>query len=176
MQIGYVMTHYPRVALTFIESEIAEVQRRGITVHPFAMNLPGEADMLAMGAEEKRGRTAYLKSSRAQAGMAYLGSLLRHPVSMTCLTLRALRSAGSDPGLMTKRMGHLVQGALCAAAFRLFFKGKARLPEMFDLPRQRVTWRNLRYGNSHTKTVLGWQPRVSLDQGIAATVAGDSDT
>jgi colanic acid/amylovoran biosynthesis glycosyltransferase len=114
LRVGYVMTHYPRVALTFIESEIVEVQRNGIEVVPFAMNLPEAADMLAVGAEQKRARTTYLKASLGSAVGALLAIWARHPVATTKLTLRAARSAGTDFALIAKRMSHLVQGALLA--------------------------------------------------------------
>jgi nucleoside-diphosphate-sugar epimerase len=64
-------------------------------------------------------------------------------------------------------------GVAARIASRLFFRGKARLPEMFDIPRQRVQWRWLRYPNRHAKQALGWAPRVTLREGIAATVAAD---
>jgi 2-alkyl-3-oxoalkanoate reductase len=52
----------------------------------------------------------------------------------------------------------------------LFFKGKARLPEILSIPRQRVRWRQLRYGNSLAGQALNWQPKVSLAEGVAGLV------
>jgi 2-alkyl-3-oxoalkanoate reductase len=51
-------------------------------------------------------------------------------------------------------------------ASRLFFKGSAKLPEMLDLPRQRVRWRPLRYPNLHSKQALGWHQQLTLDEGV----------
>jgi 2-alkyl-3-oxoalkanoate reductase len=88
---------------------------------------------------------------------------------------RRARAAGAKAGLgvPVPYLAVLGLGLAARIASKLFFGGKAKLPEMFDIPRQRVQWRGLRYGNSHAKQALGWQPRVSLDRGIAATVAGD---
>jgi colanic acid/amylovoran biosynthesis glycosyltransferase len=138
MRVGYVVTHYPRVALTFIESEIAVVQQRGIAVEPFAMNTPNAPDMLAVGAQDKRQRTFYLKESWARAGMAWLSAMVRHPFAMTGLTLKALRSAGTDPALMIKRMSHLLQGALLAKQAHV--RGITHLHAHFGLAPATVAW------------------------------------
>ena len=45
--VAYVMTHYPRVALSFLSGEIDEMEMRGATIAPFAMNLPDQADLLS---------------------------------------------------------------------------------------------------------------------------------
>jgi hypothetical protein len=44
----------------------------------------------------------------------------------------------------------------------LFFRGRARLPELLDLPRQRARWRPLRYANSAVTQKLGWRPKIGL--------------
>lgn len=56
-------------------------------------------------------------------------------------------------------------------ASRLFFGGKARLPEMLDLPRQQARWRNLRYSADQAKAMLGWREATPLQDGIE-TIAG----
>lgn len=61
-------------------------------------------------------------------------------------------------------------GALAWIASRLFFAGKARLPEWLDPPRQQVRWRPLRYGNDKARQALGWRQRVSLNEGLADMV------
>ncbi|OYW45979.1 MAG: hypothetical protein B7Z08_00205 [Sphingomonadales bacterium 32-68-7] len=61
-------------------------------------------------------------------------------------------------------------GVAAWLASRLFFGGRARLPEWLDLPRQQVRWRGLSYRNDEAKRVLGWRPRVTLTEGIADTV------
>jgi 2-alkyl-3-oxoalkanoate reductase len=88
---------------------------------------------------------------------------------------RLAKRAGANVGVPVPVPYWMVQslGLAAKAASKLFFAGRAKLPELFDLPRQRGTWRPLRYGNARAKKVLGWQPEVSLADGIAATVAAD---
>ena len=61
----------------------------------------------------------------------------------------------------------LALGGAARLASKLFFRGRARLPEMLDPPRQRVRWRPLRYPNARARTALGWTPRLDLTQGVA---------
>ena len=62
-------------------------------------------------------------------------------------------------------------GVAARVASRLFFRGRARLPELLDPPRQRVRWRSLRYSRARARAVLGVSRRVSLAAGIAAMVS-----
>lgn len=57
-------------------------------------------------------------------------------------------------------------GGAAWLASKLFFRGKARLPEMLDLPRQETRWRNLRYPADQAKTRLGWTEDTRLAEGI----------
>ena len=61
----------------------------------------------------------------------------------------------------------LALGFSAKVASRLFFHGRAKLPEMLDPPRQRVRWRPLRYSNDAAKTTLGWHQQLTLAEGIA---------
>ena len=58
---------------------------------------------------------------------------------------------------------------------RLFFRGRAKLPEFLDLPRQRARWKPLRYGNDRVKQDFGWQPANSLREAIRIS-AGSTRT
>ena len=57
-------------------------------------------------------------------------------------------------------------GAAAWLASKLFFGGKARLPEMLDLPRQETRWRNLRYSADQAKARLGWTEDTRLTEGV----------
>lgn len=57
-------------------------------------------------------------------------------------------------------------GGAAWLASRLFFRGKARLPEMLDLPRQEARWRNLRYSADQAKARLGWTEDTRLSEGM----------
>lgn len=85
---------------------------------------------------------------------------------------RRARRAGAPVGLAVP-VPYAVVRAIGGAAWltsRLFFGGKARLPEMLDLPRQEVRWRNLRYPSAAARA-LGWREDVTLDEGIKAIAA-----
>lgn len=79
------------------------------------------------------------------------------------------RAAGVPTGLAVPVPYVVVLGLGLAAriASRLFFRGKARLPELFDLPRQRVRWRPLRYPADRARQQLGWISRRDLRAGVA---------
>jgi len=66
----------------------------------------------------------------------------------------------------------LALGSAARLASKLFFRGRARLPELLDPPRQRVRWRPLRYPNGRARSALGWEPRLDLTKGVA-TLAED---
>lgn len=117
MTIGYVVTHYPRVALTFISGEVDEVERAGMSVRIFSMN---EVEPYADTAdyEARRANTTYLKRSKGALISAYMGLALRHPLRMARLKWQAMRSARTDISLMARRLSHLLQAALVARECR----------------------------------------------------------
>ena len=86
---------------------------------------------------------------------------------------RLARRVGAPAGVGVPVPYGLVLGLGAAArlASRLFFKGRARLPELLDPPRQRVRWRPLRYARERAQAVIGVQQRVSLAAGISAMVS-----
>jgi len=61
-------------------------------------------------------------------------------------------------------------GALAWLASKTFFRGRARLPEWLDLPRQQVRWRPIRYRNALARRLFGKQ-QVRLSEGLQETVA-----
>ena len=86
------------------------------------------------------------------------------------------KDAGVPTGLAVPVPYVAVLGLGLAAriASKLFFRGKARLPELLDLPRQRVRWRPLRYPADRARQALGWTPKVDLMRGVA-TLASPKD-
>jgi len=77
---------------------------------------------------------------------------------------RICRNAGSAAG----RAVYVPWWAVASAGLgvrlinRLFFGGKARLPELLDYPRQQARWRPFEYSNSKAKSDLGWTPHVRV--------------
>ncbi|HET6942078.1 MAG TPA: glycosyltransferase family 4 protein [Sphingomicrobium sp.] len=112
--IAYVMTHYPRVALSFLSGEIDEMEARGATIHPFAMNLPDEADLLSEEARSRSSKTRYLKRRWGELLGTFASTALRHPIAMTKLIGTAISSARGDLPLTVRRFSHLVQAASVA--------------------------------------------------------------
>ncbi|MGX7953606.1 NAD-dependent epimerase/dehydratase family protein [Tsuneonella sp. HG249] len=78
---------------------------------------------------------------------------------------RLARKSGVETGIPVPIPYALVRlaGAAAALASRLFFGGRARLPEMLDLPRQQARWRPLKYSNMCAKTALRFAPRGGGD-------------
>ena len=65
-------------------------------------------------------------------------------------------------------------GSAARLASRMFFEGRARLPELLDSPRQRVRWRPLHYSNIKARVELGWEQRVTLEEGLAQLAESES--
>ena len=86
--LAYVMTHYPRVALSFISGEIDEIEALGGTIHPIAMNLPDKVDLLSEDAATSVFHLAAIVSGMAEADFD-LG--MRINVDATRLLLDACR-------------------------------------------------------------------------------------
>lgn len=114
LRLAYVMTHYPRVALTFIAGEIDEVERRGARIFPIVMNEPAPADLTTDEARDRQRRSFYLKASPLRIAGAALATFAAHPIKMTRLATRAIRSARSDLGLIARRLAHLGYAAATA--------------------------------------------------------------
>jgi colanic acid/amylovoran biosynthesis glycosyltransferase len=138
MTVAYVMTHYPRVALSFIANEIDALQRLGMIVHPLAMNLPDAADLLSQEAQARQARTTYLKQSPARVAGALLRQFLRHPLRMNGLACRAIASARLDLALIARRLSHLAQAALAADHCRR--EGIRHLHAQFGLAPATIAW------------------------------------
>jgi glycosyltransferase involved in cell wall biosynthesis len=108
------MTHYPRVALSFLSGEIDEMEARGATIHPFAMNLPDEADLRSEDARARYSKTHYLKRSWSELLGTFASTALRHPIAMTKLVGTAISSARGDLPLTVRRFSHLAQASSVA--------------------------------------------------------------
>lgn len=138
LQIAYVMTHYPRVALSFISGEIDGMEADGVTIHPFAMNLPDKADLLSEEARARYARTIYLKRSWSKLLGTFLKTFAAHPIASTKLIFTALRSARGDVPLLAKRLSHLLQASQLARTCRE--RGIARLHAHFGQAPATITW------------------------------------
>ena len=136
--VAYVMTHYPRVALTFIAGEIDAVERRGITIDPFAMNMPADIDLGSEESRIRRDRTTYLKASWLAAFRAFFGQGLKHPLALSRLVARALSMGGWNVGLAIRRMAHLIEASLLAQ--ESVRRGVTHIHAHFGLAPATIAW------------------------------------
>jgi glycosyltransferase involved in cell wall biosynthesis len=113
------MTHYPRVALTFIAGEVDEIERRGGRIFPIVMNAPAPADLSNEEARDRWRRSLYLKSSPLRIAEAMLATTAAHPLKMARLVVTATKSAGWNLGLVARRLAHLSYAALAARHCRV---------------------------------------------------------
>lgn len=137
-KVGYVLTHYPKLAQTFIAGEIDAVERAGVPVRVFAMNAPEASDLARESAEAKAARTTYLKPAMAEAMAALLGVTLRHPLAMAGVWGKAIASGGASPARIVRRLAHLAQGALVAKLVRR--DNIERLHAHFGLAPATIAW------------------------------------
>lgn len=132
------MTHYPKLAQTFIANEIDALERAGTTIAPFAMNEPETSERKAPGAQQRIVRTTYLKAAPFRAVWALVRQSLRHPPAMARVWAMAVASAGGDPRRIARRIAHLAQAAALAdSAAR---QGIERLHAHFGLAPATIAW------------------------------------
>lgn len=137
-RVGYVMTHYPKLAQTFIANEIDAVERAGLAVSCFAMNPPEAGERAAPGAPERIARTTYLKAAPLRAAAVLLLQIFRHPLAMARIWTMAIASGGGHPGRTLRRIAHLAQAAVVAE--QAARDGIARLHAHFGLAPATIAW------------------------------------
>ena len=138
LRVGYVMTHYPRLAQTFIAGEIDSVAAAGVEVTPFAMNRPDAGERARPGAAAREAATLYLKDRPLAAVGAAFALCARHPAGMARVIADALRSGGGQPMRIARRLAHLLQATLVARAARA--RGLRHLHAHFGLAPATIAW------------------------------------
>lgn len=138
LRVGYIMTHYPRVAQTFISGEIDSVGRAGVEVRCFAMNSATTGDRSAPDGDRRIAETTYLKSQTRSALTAFAKQFLRHPIGTSRVTAMAIASGGGSPRRIIRRLAHLVQAALVADVARR--EGLDYLHAQFGLAPATIAW------------------------------------
>lgn len=138
LRVGYIMTHYPKVAQTFIAGEIDAVERADVSVLPFAMNSPLRSEKAGRDAAARIARTVYLKPQLARSFAALIALFLRHPIGVARVAAIAFRSAGGSPTRLLRRASHLVQATLVAHKARR--SGLAYVHAQFGLAPATIAW------------------------------------
>jgi colanic acid/amylovoran biosynthesis glycosyltransferase len=136
--VGYVMTHYPRNAQTFIAGEIDGVAAAGVAVVCFAMNRPDPAELVDPAAQARAAATLYLKDHPLGAIGDVLAITLRHPIGMARIVGTAVASGGGSTGRTLRRLAHLVQAARVARVARS--RGLRHLHAHFGLAPATIAW------------------------------------
>lgn len=185
-RVAYVLTHYPRVSLTFVHDEIAMIERLGWEVHPFAMNQPSAADLLGTGFSAERDRTLYLKADWVAAAAAFLGLLGRHPLGTAAIAASHFRAMVRGPGTGVRALAHLFQAALLSKQCRR--RSIDHIHAHFGLAPATIAWLGSRLarlggdGPQFSFTIHGFQDfiepsttRLDLKAAAAAFVACISD-
>jgi glycosyltransferase involved in cell wall biosynthesis len=187
VKVAYVMTHYPRVALTYIAGEIDEVERNGGEIYPMVMNLPVREDLTTEDARERQRRSLYLKASPMRVAVTTISAFIAHPIKMAQLLFAAVRSARSDIGIMARRLVHFSYGALAAQHCRQ--QGIRHLHAQFGLAPATIAWLacqilnfDRRYASTWSFTIHGFhdfvnetESRLDLKAASAAFVICVSD-
>lgn len=137
-RVGYVMTHYPRNAQTFIAGEIDAVRAAGVAVQCFAMNRPDAAELAVAGAADRAADTVYLKDRRWAAIGDALVFAVWHPIGMTRLIGTVLKSGGGSIRRSARRLAHLVQAARVARVAKAH--GIRHLHAHFGLAPATIAW------------------------------------
>jgi colanic acid/amylovoran biosynthesis glycosyltransferase len=153
-KVGYVMTHYPRVALTYIAGEIDQVERNGEQIVPIVMNLPIQEDLTTEKARERQRRSLYLKASALRVAAATISVIIAHPIKMGRLVFAAVRSARLDLGLAGRRLVHLSYATL--AAKHCGEQGIRHLHAQFGLAPATIAWFACEILNFDRRTANTW--------------------
>jgi len=138
LTVGYVMTHYPRNAQTFIAGEIDGVRAAGVEVACFAMNRPDDRELAVPGASDRVADTTYLKDRPFGAVGDVLAVTLRHPIGMSRIVGDAIKSGGGSARRTLRRLAHLAQAARLARAARR--QGVRHLHAHFGLAPATIAW------------------------------------
>lgn len=187
IRLAYVMTHYPRVALTFIKSEIDAIRDLGLPVLPIAMNMPENADLPTEAYRREAEGAVYLKASRAHVTGSVIAAMARHPAKMVRLAWLALTSSRGDLPVLVRRFAHLAYATVAARACAV--RGITHIHAHFGQAPATIAWFTCELVNSgHTDrcrwsfTIHGFQDfvettssRLDLKAGSASFIACISD-
>jgi colanic acid/amylovoran biosynthesis glycosyltransferase len=154
--VAYVLTDYPRLAMTFITGEIDEIRRTGGRVLPIAMNRPLDADLVTVEGREREQECLYLKSAGVIG--AFLRIFGRHPLGVARVALMAVRSAGSDGGRIVRRLAHVAYAALIVEYCRA--EGVRHLHAHFGNPPGTIAWFAASLGNLASDEQWTWSMTI----------------
>ncbi len=118
LRVAYVMTDYPRLAMTFITGEVDEIERQGVRVVPIAMNEPTAHDIADDDGRRRHDLTLYLKSNPRRVAVELAKVAARHPGRLARLACTAVTSARGDVTIIARRLAHLAYAPSVVARCR----------------------------------------------------------
>ncbi|PNU04351.1 colanic acid biosynthesis glycosyltransferase WcaL [Novosphingobium guangzhouense] len=107
--MAYLSNVYPKISHSFIQTEIAALERQGFDVHRFTVRRAGEVPADGAGRAEAGRTTALLEDRRALAS-ATLACLVRRPI----VALRAMALAWRGAGDGVRALAYFAEAALLA--------------------------------------------------------------
>ncbi|MFV0260110.1 MAG: glycosyltransferase family 4 protein [Acidimicrobiales bacterium] len=111
--VVYLLTHYPRVAGTFLQREILGVEGPEIRVEPVSLNPVAPADVVTPIDEIEHGRTWYVKAQpRAWMVRTLAATVRRHPRAVLGTLGTAIRLGGTDVRRLAFRGLQMVEAML----------------------------------------------------------------
>lgn len=136
--VVYVMTHYPKLAQTFIQTEIDALRSTGITIACVALNAAEAHELERPGADARAAGTIYLKPNLSKSLSALARVTVRHPLRMATVWRKAIASGGGQPGRILRRLAHLAHGARVEAVTRQL--GLSHVHAHFGLAPTTIAW------------------------------------
>lgn len=134
----YVMTHYPKLAQTFIQTEIDALRASGVRIACTALNRAEAGELVRAGAAARAADTLYLKPGLPRALGTLARITLRRPLRMAAVWRRAIASGGGGPVRTMRRIAHLAHAARIEALSRRL--GMAHVHAHFGLAPATIAW------------------------------------
>lgn len=113
--VGYVMTHYPRHAQTFLFNEVTNVASSHLRIIPMALNTPGDEDITSEVDRTEAERTVYVKgASLTTILMAFRRRVASSPSRFMGTLWHAIRLSPRDPKSLLWALFHVVEAVVVA--------------------------------------------------------------
>lgn len=110
-RVAYLVSQYPKLSHTFVETEVAALRDLGAEIHTFSVRPSGEADLLSLRAREEALTTVALLKGAPRTLLRAVCSLLRRRPGAVATGLR--RAVASGPATPRGRVWQLLY--LCEA-------------------------------------------------------------
>lgn len=119
--IGYLISQYPAISHTFILREIKALEAQGFDIKPFSVNDPDRPEgQLTRDEKDAAERTFYIKrQGLSGVFIAFLSTLIRHPVGLMQGVMEVMRLAGAEPRRLMLHLAYLAEALLVGRELKL---------------------------------------------------------